>query len=63
MLNRRTASSRGSASGVPARVIGQTGGHQLRISVGGELAIDIPVSELERIWMSAIDRYFIRRVA
>jgi hypothetical protein len=48
---------------VPARVIGQTGGHQLRISVGGELAIDVPVNELERSWMSAIDRYFIRRVA
>jgi phosphoribosylformylglycinamidine synthase len=55
--------ARAAATGVPARVIGQTGGHQLRISVGGELAIDIPVSELERIWMSAIDRYFIRRVA
>jgi phosphoribosylformylglycinamidine synthase len=55
--------ARAAASSVPARVIGQTGGHQLRISVGGELAIDIPVSELERIWMSAIDRYFIRRVA
>jgi phosphoribosylformylglycinamidine synthase II len=55
--------ARAAAAGVPARAIGQTGGHQLRISVGGELAIDIPVSELERIWMSAIDRYFIRRVA
>jgi phosphoribosylformylglycinamidine synthase len=55
--------ARAGANGVPARVIGQTGGHQLRISVGGELAIDIPVNELERSWMSAIDRYFIRRVA
>jgi phosphoribosylformylglycinamidine synthase len=55
--------ARAVANGVPARVIGQTGGHQLRISVGGELAIDLPVGELERIWMSAIDRYFIRRVA
>ena len=55
--------ARASAKGVPARVIGQTGGPQLRISVGGELAIDIPVNELERSWMSAIDRYFIRRVA
>jgi len=44
-------------------VIGQTGGHQVRISVGGELAIDVPVVELERIWRSGIDRYFIRKVA
>jgi phosphoribosylformylglycinamidine synthase len=55
--------ARAAAKGIPARVIGQTGGPQLRISVGGELAIDIPVGELERIWASAIDRYFIRRVA
>src|SRR5204863_7914555 len=37
------------AKGVPARVIWQTGGHQVRISVGGELAIDVSVGELERI--------------
>ena len=55
--------ARALAKGVPAQVIGQTGGHQLRISVGGELAIDVPVGELERIWTSAIERYFIRRVA
>ena len=55
--------ARAAAKSVPARVIGRTGGPQLRISVGGELAIDVPVSELERIWTSAIDRYFIRRVA
>ena len=55
--------ARAAAKGVPARVIGQTGGHQVRISVGGELAIDVPVVELERIWRSGIDRYFIRKVA
>jgi phosphoribosylformylglycinamidine synthase len=55
--------ARAAAKGVPARVIGETGGVQLRISVGGELAIDVSVIELERIWTSAIDRYFIRRVA
>jgi phosphoribosylformylglycinamidine synthase subunit PurL len=55
--------ARAAAKGVPAQVLGQTGGHQVRISVGGELAIDVPVVELERIWTSAIDRYFIRRVA
>jgi phosphoribosylformylglycinamidine synthase subunit PurL len=55
--------ARALAKGVPAQVIGQTGGHQLRVSVGGKLAIDVPVGELERIWTSAIERYFIRRVA
>ncbi len=55
--------ARAAATGVPAQAIGKTGGHQLRISVGGELAIDVPVGELERIWTSAIERYFIRRVA
>ncbi len=55
--------ARAAATRVPAQAIGKTGGHQLRISVGGELAIDVPVGELERIWTSAIERYFIRKVA
>jgi phosphoribosylformylglycinamidine synthase subunit PurL len=55
--------ARAAATRVPAQAIGKIGGHQLRISVGGELAIDVPVGELERIWTSAIERYFIRRVA
>jgi hypothetical protein len=33
------------------------------MSVGGELAIDVPIGELERIWTSAIERHFIRKVA
>jgi phosphoribosylformylglycinamidine synthase len=55
--------ARAGAALVPAQVIGTTGGPQLRISVGSELVIDMPVGELERIWTSAIERYFIRRVA
>jgi phosphoribosylformylglycinamidine synthase len=55
--------AKAAARGVPAQVIGKTGGHQLRISVDGELAIDVPVGELERIWTSAIEGHFIRRVA
>ena len=54
---------RAAAALVPAQMIGKTGGPQLRISVGSELVIDMPVGELERIWTSAIERYFIRRVA
>jgi phosphoribosylformylglycinamidine synthase len=54
---------RAGAKGVPARMIGKTGGRHLRVTVGGEAAIDVPVGELERIWTSAIERHFIRKVA
>jgi phosphoribosylformylglycinamidine synthase len=55
--------ARAAAKGIAARVLGKTGGHQLRMSVGGELAIDVPIGELEQIWTSAIERHFIRKVA
>jgi phosphoribosylformylglycinamidine synthase II len=51
------------AAGVPARVIGQTGGNRLRIAVAGTIVIDQSVDDAERVWASAIDRYFERRVA
>jgi phosphoribosylformylglycinamidine synthase len=51
------------AAGVPARVVGRTGGHLLRIAVGGHLAIDLPVDNAERAWAGAMERYFQRRVA
>jgi phosphoribosylformylglycinamidine synthase len=54
---------RAAAAGVPARVIGQTGGNLLRIAVGGHMRIDVSVNELERAWSGAIERYFERRVA
>jgi phosphoribosylformylglycinamidine synthase len=51
------------AAGVPARVIGQTGGSRLRIAVAGDIVIDQSVDEAERVWSTAIDRYFVQRVA
>jgi len=51
------------AAGVPARVIGQTGGNRLRMAVAGAMVIDQAVDEAERVWSSAIDRYFAKRVA
>ena len=51
------------AAHVPARVIGQTGGSRLRIAVAGALAINLSVDEAERVWSTAIDRYFEQRVA
>jgi phosphoribosylformylglycinamidine synthase subunit PurL len=48
---------------VPAKVVGETGGNRLRISVAGRLVVDRSVDELERLWSSAIEQYFGRRVA
>jgi phosphoribosylformylglycinamidine synthase len=54
---------RAAAANVPARVIGQTGGNRLRMSVGGQTVIDQSVDEAERVWAAAIDRYFVKQVA
>jgi phosphoribosylformylglycinamidine synthase len=54
---------RAAAARVPARVVGSTGGNRLRISVGGTTAIDQSVGDAERVWSTAIDQYFARRVA
>jgi phosphoribosylformylglycinamidine synthase subunit PurL len=58
-----TVLERASAARVPARVVGQTGGNRLRIAVGGAMMIDQTVDAAERIWSSAIARYFEKRVA
>jgi hypothetical protein len=51
------------AAGVPARVMGQTGGNRLRITVGGRMALDVAVTDAERVWSSAIDSYFAKKIA
>ena len=51
------------AAGVLARVIGRTGGDHLRIATGGNIVIDVPVAEAERLWSTAIERYFAKKVA
>ena len=35
----------------------------LRIAVGGEMAIDVSVDDAERVWSTAIERYFAKQVA
>jgi phosphoribosylformylglycinamidine synthase subunit PurL len=55
--------ARAAEAGVPARIIGRTGGAVIRIDVGGERAVDAPLAEAERVWSSAISRYFVRKVA
>ena len=51
------------AARVPARVVGETGGNLLRIAVDGRVAVDMPVSDAERVWSSTIERYFAKHVA
>jgi len=55
--------NRANTAGVPARVIGQTGGQELRIAVDGQAAIAVRISEAERIWSNAIEHHFAKRVA
>src|SRR5262249_43141334 len=38
---------------VPARVVGETGGNRLRLSVGGAVAVDEPIDAAERVWSTA----------
>ncbi|MBI3399912.1 MAG: phosphoribosylformylglycinamidine synthase subunit PurL [Acidobacteria bacterium] len=58
-----TVLERAAAANVPARVIGQTGGNRLRIAVAGQIAIDAAVDEAERVWSSAIEQAYAKRVA
>jgi phosphoribosylformylglycinamidine synthase II len=54
---------RAKAAGVPARVIGRTGGDTIRVTVGGELAVTLAVADAERAWSNAVEQYFAKRVA
>jgi phosphoribosylformylglycinamidine synthase len=54
---------RAAAAGVPARIVGRTGGSRLRVAVAGEMAIDVSIDEAERVWSTALGKYFAKRVA
>jgi phosphoribosylformylglycinamidine synthase len=54
---------RAAAAGVPARVIGQTGGSRLRIATGGQVTVDVSIEDAERAWSAAIDSYFAKKIA
>jgi phosphoribosylformylglycinamidine synthase subunit PurL len=55
--------ARATAAGVPAKVIGRTGGESIRISVGGEAAVTLAVADAERAWSNAVEQYFAKQVA
>lgn len=46
-----------SANGVPAKILGTTGGDRLQIAVNGSLAIDAHVEELERRWRGTLPAF------
>jgi phosphoribosylformylglycinamidine synthase II len=50
-------------AGVPARVIGRTGGSRIKIAVAGQPAIDCDISEAESRWSSAIETFFQRQAS
>jgi phosphoribosylformylglycinamidine synthase subunit PurL len=51
------------AVGVPAAVIGSTGGSRLVVRINGRPAVDVAVADAERIWATALERYFARQAA
>ena len=50
-------------AGVPASVIGRTGGSRFRLSVTAAATIDCPVAELEQVWANGLTRHFEERAA
>ena len=55
--------ARARQEGVPARLVGRTGGTQLRVTVDGEVVLDQPLVELEETWATGLSRYFGGRAA
>ena len=51
------------AAGVPARVIGRTGGTRLKIAVAGQPAIDCDVRDAENRWSNALGNVFKRQAS
>jgi hypothetical protein len=50
-----TVLARANDLGVPARVIGRTGGARLRLRVNGQVEIDEPVGRCADIWRGALE--------
>jgi len=55
--------ARAAALGVPAAVIGRTGGGRIVIRVDGVAAIDCAVAEAEQHWANGLAKYFESKVA
>jgi phosphoribosylformylglycinamidine synthase II len=51
------------AAGLPARIIGRTGGDRLRIALNGRTVIDESLREAETVWATALERLLESRAA
>jgi phosphoribosylformylglycinamidine synthase len=51
------------SAGVPARVIGQTGGSRISIRIDGEAGVDVALADAEQQWATALERHFADRAA
>ena len=56
-----TVVERAKAAGVPARIIGKTGGTSITIRVGGEAALTLSVAEAEHVWATSIEERLAKR--
>jgi phosphoribosylformylglycinamidine synthase len=61
--DRETLLQMAADAGVPAQLIGNTGGSRLVMRVAGKPAIDVTVAEAEHAWSTAIERHFKGRAA
>jgi phosphoribosylformylglycinamidine synthase subunit PurL len=50
-------------AGVPAAVLGSTGGSRIVIRVSGTSAVDLALAEAEQAWTTGLENHFARRVA
>ena len=50
--------ARAAAAGVPAQVLGRTGGARLQIACDGQQAVDVGLAEAEQRWATGLSRYF-----
>ena len=50
--------ARAASTGVPAQVLGRTGGERLRFRLDGAPVVDVALAEAEQRWASGLSRYF-----
>ena len=58
-----TVMTRAAQAGVPATILGRTGGARVHVSVDGTAVIDMPVAVAEQNWTTGLSRYFGSRAA
>ena len=59
----RTVLQMAADAGVPARLVGRTGGDRIRIAVAGAPAIDCATADAHRVWSKSLEQHFAGRAA